>query len=256
MIQSSDPQGLCYVETANLDGETNLKVKSAAAVGLESGAASSVGGDKLASRLVGTRIECEAPNNQLYKFEGKWVGIVPPAAAAAAAAAGKKSDEAEADLGLSVDNILLRGSTLRNTEWLLGVVVFTGADSKLMRNMTRAPMKMSQLERHMNLLVMSIGIFQSFCGILLAVLQEEWFKSENTSSLNHWYLLPTYVWPDMEGGANAAVTQFVRYVVLLNALIPISLYVTLELVKVGRWAKQFTRNPSSAPIALETRLVW
>ena len=279
MVQSSDPHGLCYVETANLDGETNLKVKTAAAVGIDTSDSPSAIGAKLA----GTRIECEAPNNQLYKFEGKWVGASPAPLTGLARASGDHGGisldsfgdggllldnarqliaaqpisgggsggslesgcqlstpqlntaaaaAADTDIGLSVDNILLRGSTLRNTQWVMGVVVFSGADTKLMRNMTRAPLKVSQLERHMNLLVMSIGIFQSFCGILLAALQEEWFRSENTDALKHWYLLPTYTWPNIEGGAGAAVTQFIRYVVLLNALIPISLYVTLELVKV------------------------
>jgi len=29
LAQSSDPKGVCYVETKNLDGETNLKHKTA-----------------------------------------------------------------------------------------------------------------------------------------------------------------------------------------------------------------------------------
>jgi len=48
------------------------------------------------------------------------------------------------------------------------------------------------------------------CGILLAVLQEAWFKSENTSELRHWYSQPTDVWPDVEGGTSASLTQFIR----------------------------------------------
>lgn len=231
MISSSDPQGLCFVETANLDGESNLKVKSATDVGLPFGVPLAswqcdTEVQNLKAKLTGTKIECETPNNQLYKFEGKWVGLKAPPASS------HQSVGLDDDVGLSVDNILLRGSTLRNTEWVIGVVVFTGADTKLMRNMIRAPHKVSQLERHMNLLVISIGIFQTFCCVLLAALQEKWFQSENTSSIKHWYLLPTYEWPDIEGGFKAAMTQFIRFLILLQALIPISLYVTLELVKV------------------------
>ena len=57
-------------------------------------------------------------------------------------------------------------------------------------------------------------------------------KTHAGDAFRHWYLASTNEWPDVEGGVGAAFTQFIRYVVLLNALIPISLYVTLELVKV------------------------
>ena len=253
LVASSDPHALVYVETANLDGETNLKVKRVApfanasasdeaveAEGVSARENARIGdpldADTLARILGGdARLECEAPNNQLYKFEGTW--IVP-------------GDEDDAiKVGLSADNVLLRGSTLRNAKWALGVVVFTGADTKLMRNATRAPRKTSRLERHMNVLVMCVGAFQTLAGLALAGAQREWLWRENPETaaggsgsagsaaaargMRHWYLEPSGVWPDVESAdARGFFTQFVRFVVLLNALIPISLYVTLELVKV------------------------
>jgi hypothetical protein len=60
--------------------------------------------------LHGASIECESPNNQLYKFEGKWRGLVT---------------DTGADLGVSVDNVLLRGSTLRNTGWCVFLFIFS-----------------------------------------------------------------------------------------------------------------------------------
>ena len=268
LMQSSDATGVCYVETANLDGETNLKVKASAGVGVESG--EDADAREVFEKLRDARVECEAPNNQLYKFEGKLVGVaagvtekVDAAATAGIEPAANDDDDDDDDaskdavapadvrradgfsptffpreIPLGVDNVLLRGSTLRNTTWILGVVVFTGKDSKLMKNMTRAPHKVSQLERHMNLLVASIGLFQIVISATLAGTQQRWFKDEMEpkthagDAFRHWYLASTNEWPDVEGGVGAAFTQFIRYVVLLNALIPISLYVTLELVKV------------------------
>lgn len=59
----SEPQGLCYVETANLDGETNLKLRQ----GLPQTAHLLE-----ASHLMGLtgRVECETPNRFLYQFTG------------------------------------------------------------------------------------------------------------------------------------------------------------------------------------------
>jgi magnesium-transporting ATPase (P-type) len=64
IIKSSDENGICYVETKNLDGETNLKIKLAnkdiqALFPTE---------DKL--KTIDGYILCETPNNAIYKFEG------------------------------------------------------------------------------------------------------------------------------------------------------------------------------------------
>ena len=125
---------------------------------------------------------------------------------------------------------------------IVGVVVFTGGDTKLMRNSVRSPRKVSTLERQMNALVLCIGALQLGVSLLCAALHRRWYLNEQTSSIRHWYLQPSGVWPDVDGaGATDYLTQLVRFLVLLNALIPISLYVTLELVKVMQcgWIGEF-----------------
>ena len=120
MLQTSDPQGLAHVETANLDGETNLKVKTCVDAGLPFGG-DPASPDELRRALHHTRVECEPPNNQLYTFEGKWVGLGSRKRDGTEEA--KTDAETASDAPLRADNLLLRGSTLRNVDWILGVVV-------------------------------------------------------------------------------------------------------------------------------------
>lgn len=111
ILHTSDPKGCCYVETKNLDGETNLKVKSA---------------EKDLNRVFGTiedlndisgEIISETPNNSIHKFEGNI-----------------KVSQIQHQIPLSVDNLLLRSCSLRNTDFVYCVAVFTGHDTKVMRN--------------------------------------------------------------------------------------------------------------------------
>ncbi|KAF3830512.1 hypothetical protein GH733_004331 [Mirounga leonina] len=101
LLSSSEPHGLCYIETAELDGETNLKVRHALSVTSELGADFS----RLA-KFDGI-VVCEAPNNKLDKFTGvlSW----------------KDSKHC-----LNNENIILRGCILRNTNWCFGMVIFAG----------------------------------------------------------------------------------------------------------------------------------
>lgn len=216
MLSAEGDDGLAYVETANLDGETNLKVKSSLAPTRGSKTVADL------TMLKGTHIECELPNNQLYKFEGAWVGL--------------RTDDGRAETGMSVDNILLRGSTLRNVSWAMGVVIFTGNESKLMKNMVETPQKVSQLERNMNRLVMGIFATMGVVALLLACGQEGHVQANNKNG-EEWYLKVTGTWPDVEPkGAGAVFTLAVTWIIVLNQLIPLSLYVTLEMVKVFQCA--------------------
>lgn len=114
LLSSSEPEGLCYIETSNLDGETNLKIKQA------SPKTAHMTSPQLVQQLQGY-LRSEQPNNSLYTYEGTLVMSV---------------GGAERQVPMSPDQVLLRGAQLRNTPWLYGLVVFTGHETKLMRNAT------------------------------------------------------------------------------------------------------------------------
>ena len=134
LLATSEPEGLCYIETANLDGETNLKIKQAIPE-----TANLVSPNDL-SRLSG-RVRSEQPNSSLYTYE---------ATLTMSAGGGEK------ELPLAPDQLLLRGATLRNTPWIHGIVVFTGHETKLMRNATATPIKRTQVERMVNIQILAL----------------------------------------------------------------------------------------------------
>lgn len=111
VLQSSDKSGGIYVETKNLDGETNLKTKT---VYRKLNDDYKDYNESQWSSLKG-KIVCEQPNNAIYKFEGF-------------------INRDENNLPLDVESFCLRGCKLRNTEYIIGMLVFTGHETKIMKN--------------------------------------------------------------------------------------------------------------------------
>lgn len=104
IINSSLPKAIAYVETKGLDGETNLKAKQGQSESIKLAADES----SFISNFSGCRLECDLPNAELYKFQG-----------ALTMKDGKR-------LPLTNEQILLKGSCLRNTDWVWGIAVYTG----------------------------------------------------------------------------------------------------------------------------------
>jgi phospholipid-transporting ATPase len=109
LISSSEPEGLCYIETSNLDGETNLKIKQA------STQTSALTAPGLVLQLHGN-LRSEQPNNSLYTYEGT-LDLT-------------SNTGVPKQVPLGPDQLLLRGAQIRNTPWLYGLVVFTGHQTK------------------------------------------------------------------------------------------------------------------------------
>src|SRR5262249_559119 len=146
-------------------------------------------------------IEAEEPNRDLYSFNG-CVRI-----------------DGFSDAPAACDNLLLRGSVLRDTKSLIGVVVYTGNETKTQINQTQSQrVKAPQIQRIINYAVLCVFLLLIFFVLILSILTHVTSKKR----LHHvWYLSPKKYNHDI--GVTPA-TVF-RYIVMLNTFIPISLYV-------------------------------
>ncbi|KAI8466535.1 MAG: hypothetical protein J3K34DRAFT_524465 [Monoraphidium minutum] len=295
LLASSDPEGLCYVETANLDGETNLKAKHCHPATAAYDCAEAF------SRAGYFTVEAEAPNPRLYAFDGaisRWdmpptaLGLAARGPAAArglraangrpggpgAGGARRPGSPARPGMGgggggggrggadnaqplgfdggggdvwgqqvglvsrdpLDAHNLMLRGSKLRKTDWVIGAVVFTGPDTKVVRNMLPAPRKVTRLERSMNGVVVWTLAFLGVLSVALAITNQAW-ESIHRPAVD-WYLTYGNEWPELAPGVAGFLVQVVRFVILMAQAVPISLYVTLETVKVAQCKLLYDRD--------------
>ncbi|XP_020219615.1 probable phospholipid-transporting ATPase 4 [Cajanus cajan] len=205
LLSSSYEDGICYVETMNLDGETNLKVKRS----LES--TLTLDNDEVFKDFSGI-IRCEDPNPNLYTFVGNL--------------------EYERQIyPLDPSQILLRDSKLRNTDYIYGVVIFTGHDSKVMQNSTKSPSKRSTIEKKMDYIIYTLFTVL----ILISVISSIGFIIKTKyQTPQWWYLRPDiieYQYDPNKIGV-AGMSHLITALILYGYLIPISLYVSIEVVKV------------------------
>ncbi|XP_042020590.1 putative phospholipid-transporting ATPase 9 [Salvia splendens] len=207
LLSSSYEDAICYVETMNLDGETNLKIKQA----LE--ATSSLNDEEF--KDFKAVIKCEDPNANLYSFVG--------------------SMELEgAQLPLSPQQLLLRDSKLRNTEYIYGAVIFTGHDTKVIQNSTPPPSKRSNIEKKMDKIVyLLFGVLFTISAIGSIYFGIK-TKDDLDGGVKRWYLRPDNadIFFDPDRAPAAAIYHFLTALLLYSYLIPISLYVSIEIVKV------------------------
>ncbi|XP_038115503.1 probable phospholipid-transporting ATPase IM isoform X5 [Culex quinquefasciatus] len=214
LLSSSEPNGLCFIETAELDGETNLKCKQCLVE-------TAVMGDQedLLWKFNG-EIVCEPPNNLLNKFEGTlaWKNQRYP---------------------LDNDKILLRGCIIRNTQWCYGVVIFAGKDTKLMQNSGKTKFKRTTIDRLLNFIIIGIVFFLlSICGFctIASAIWEAIVGYKFQIYLPWENIIPKDY---LQGATIIGCLVFFSYAIVLNTVVPISLYVSVEVI---RFAQSFLIN--------------
>uniref|UniRef100_A0A4X1TTD8 Phospholipid-transporting ATPase n=1 Tax=Sus scrofa TaxID=9823 RepID=A0A4X1TTD8_PIG len=197
LISSSQPQATCYVATSNLDGETNLKIRQALLETAE------IQTEKQLSSLSG-KIECEGPNCHFNNFIGTLYL------------------NGKSPVSIGPDQVLLRGTQLKNTDWIFGIVVYTGFETKFMQNAVQSPLKRSRVEKVTNVQILVLFLMLLVMALVSCVGAAFW---NGTYGENTWYIgkkdhtSPSF-WFDI-----------LMFIILYHNLIPISLLVTLEIVK-------------------------
>ena len=211
VLSTSDSDGACYIETKNLDGETNLKVRTA----LYSGRKIKRARDCERTEFT---LESEPPHANLYAYSGvvrwnQYHDVNPDAPA---------REMAEP---VSINNLLLRGCSIRNTEWILGMVAFTGDDTKIMLNSGITPAKRPKIMRDLNWNVIYNFVILFFMCLVAALVEgTTWGQSDQS--------LQFFEFGSYGGtpGLNGFIT-FWAAIILFQNLVPVSLYISLEIVR-------------------------
>uniref|UniRef100_A0A665USL1 Phospholipid-transporting ATPase n=1 Tax=Echeneis naucrates TaxID=173247 RepID=A0A665USL1_ECHNA len=206
LLSSDRADGTCHITTASLDGETNLKTHFSVA---ETSVCQSV------SQLESLQavVECQQPEADLYRFVGR-ITVT------------QHGEEIVRPLG--PENLLLRGARLKNTKEIFGVAVYTGMESKMALNYKCKSQKRSAVEKSMNtFLIIYLGILL-FEAILSTILKYAWQAEDKWDE-------PFYN-QKTEQERNSSpilkfISDFLAFLVLYNFIIPISLYVTVEMQK-------------------------
>ena len=161
-------------------------------------------------------VECEGPNNAIYKFEGKIT-----------------LNLTKAPISCGIDNFMLRGCALRNTEYIIGVAVYQGHDSKIMMNSEQAKYKFSQLEKLTNKAVYTIFVMQMILALVGGFVGARW-NTTNYTVVNYLKKAPGPNDKPDEGQQSFSyylVQYFGTWLLIFTNFVPISLTVTLEVVK-------------------------
>eukprot|EP00898_Chlorokybus_atmophyticus_P003859 jgi/Chlat1/4474/Chrsp29S04419 len=213
VLATSNPDGSCFVETANLDGESALKVRRA------------VGVAKAGGEAVHAVIECEHPTRSIYEFSGHMT------------LSNANVDAPIPKVPISMSNLLLRGCAVRNTQWVVGVVIYGGHETKALLNNTGAKSKRSKLERQMNReMLWLVAILLAMCLTGTIGTAAFYAGGENDKLA---YLGPTYKY---KGVAGEALLDLTALIILLQIMVPIALYISMEVVRIGQaWLMQRDR---------------
>ncbi|KAJ3156875.1 hypothetical protein HDU86_003410 [Geranomyces michiganensis] len=256
IISTSEPDGLCYVETKNLDGETNLKVRRGVPAF-----------DWVSTPEDCTKIQAwldsEPPTSNLYTYNGV-LHVPDPSSLEQAAsprlsassrrsgpgrsAAGEQTEMMETRragpppkpdevVPLSTTSLLLRGCVLRNTRWLIGLAVYTGTDTKIMLNSGKTPSKRSRIDRQINPQVLVNFMLLSgmclVCAVVAAIYSGSFgFEGAVFAGVQFDTVItgPTAK-SDFETPSYTAFVTFFLCMIIFQAIIPIALVISVELAK-------------------------
>ncbi|KAK2868944.1 hypothetical protein Q7C36_000815 [Tachysurus vachellii] len=230
LLCCTEPHSLCYIETADIDGETNLKFRQALTVTHNELTSGHV--EELLQFFDGV-VRCEEPNSRLYSFRGElqWQGQC---------------------YTLDSDHMLLRETVLRNTDTAYGLAIYTGADSKILRNSGSLKIKKTQVEKFLNKVVGMIVLTMVIIALLLAV---------GSALFEHLVSPNIEVLSAIGGNFHAAYWGFLNfwgYILLLSPAMPISLYITFELIHVLQcfligWDIMMYSEESNKPAQAQTK---
>ena len=211
LLTTSEESGFCYVETKNIDGETNLKSKQSNPL-----LKNKIQNDNDLSKLKYVCVT-KPPNEYIYKFDATLYKINDQG----------KIESLTKYILIDNKSFLLRGCTLRQTDYVIGVAIYIGENTKTMRNAPKVKTKHSTVESNMNkqiIVVFLIQIILSFISSFIHVI----LYIKQYKSLHH------YIYTNEVKKRNLIGLFFKiagTWTLIISNIVPISLLVTMETIK-------------------------
>ena len=218
LIDTGFGEGTCYVETSSLDGEKTLKLKVA-----NKYTQGFISNDIKINKSIEKFIQ---PNK--YMFDG-YIKINAPNAnlnyvnGTLHALFSKDGKEINQDINISINEFLLKGSILKNTNWIIGIVVYTGMNNKIILNSKQPRLKMSKVEKKLNLYLLFVFGFLIVCCAECSLYHHFHYEKHKNFYNN-------FIFISNDMNTESFIIYF-TYFLLLNTLIPISLIVSTEIIK-------------------------
>lgn len=205
LLQVKDNKPECFVKTAALDGERNLKPKLAnpqISANFET-----LFGPNASRGKANLSLSCITPQKELYYFEGRMRACLP--------------DEPEFKMNLSLNQFLHRGSYVENSGSVIAVVVYTGTDSKLILNLGKYVYKMSSFDKILNTIMVLNLLAAIVIALLTAIVSIVWWKDHEEHQ---------YIYENFNSDAIYLIYTF-RVYLIVNSFVPLDLLAMLEISK-------------------------
>ena len=158
LLDSDLPEGICFIETGTLDGEKTLKLKESPR---QMAGKFNKNGEKDSEFSISGYAQADPPNPELYQLNGKMHISI----------ANKYGKEETYYIPLDAKQLLLKGAKLRNTSWVIGIVLYTGHNCKLLKNSKDPVTKFSSIDILTNKALVFIFILQAIFCLLAAILR-------------------------------------------------------------------------------------
>ncbi|SBS91923.1 guanylyl cyclase, putative [Plasmodium ovale curtisi] len=195
LLSCNNSEGLVYIETSLLNGETNLNKKCC--VNETRNETSIYGICNIKGRVI-----CEKPNSNMESFNGSL-----------------KLDAHPRATSLSINNVVFKGSYIKNTDYIFGVIIYTGTDTKIMKNILRSTYKSGYVNKELNVYTI-ITIFFTLVCVFISVLCK-WTEDDKYKTGTHFLLITV---------KDNLFESIIKYILLYANTIPISVLITVDLI--------------------------
>ena len=193
------------MDTAAIDGETNLKQKSVPSCILNCPK----------PEEASFELQCDPPNDDIYHFHGRIL----------------------LSTGTNIhpcdnNNFLLRGCVLRITDYVDGLIVYAGNQTKVIKSSRHTTSKNALIERYINRDVLFSSLILISICLLCAGLSIRWGQSYGDG----WRFVTYIEYDPFDGVAGQFFANALSFVILFQVMVPIALYVSLDIVRVLQMA--------------------